>query len=270
MSTLVLTGAASGIGLAAATQLGEQGHRVVALCRSVERARAALGEEVTIVPVDLASVASIRTAAAQVARKVESIDGLINIGGVCLSGTAPASPDGLELQLAINHVAPFVLIALLSDRIRPGGRVVNVSSRMHRRVGAEAVTLSANGWSGLRGYSRSKLALTLASAAWASRLAAQNVAVLCVDPGGVATGIYRNMSWPVRAATRLFLRSPESAAAELVAAAIAPMDGFGTGAYLRRGRPIQPSACARDPHFAEQIFADTEQLVANLSSPRTS
>jgi NAD(P)-dependent dehydrogenase (short-subunit alcohol dehydrogenase family) len=81
--------------------------------------------------IDLASLASVRKAAAEVNRKVEKIDYLINNAGIMGIPEFKKSEDGIELQFASNHVGHFLLTNLLMDKIIAAGRgarIVNVSS----------------------------------------------------------------------------------------------------------------------------------------------
>jgi NAD(P)-dependent dehydrogenase (short-subunit alcohol dehydrogenase family) len=130
MATVAITGANSGIGLRAAQQLSTQGHRVLALCRSVERGRAALGDSAEVIECDTSSLASVERAAAQVADI--GVDALINNAAVFDLGMKQRqlSADGHELVWATDHLGAWALTGRLSGALAAtGGRVVFIASK---------------------------------------------------------------------------------------------------------------------------------------------
>src|SRR6266566_9446638 len=139
--TAVITGGNSGIGFEAARVLATRGARLILGCRDQGRAHdavtriraAAPGADVRVVPLDLASLESVRVAAGQIRSACEGIDLLINNAGVMMPPYGRTA-DGFELQFGVNHLGHFALTGLLLDRMagRPGARVVTVSSNNHR------------------------------------------------------------------------------------------------------------------------------------------
>jgi len=139
--TFVVTGTTvGGLGHHTALELARRGARVVVTGRSearLEETVAAITAQVpdaslVRLPLDLASLASVRAAAGRAA-DLGPLDGLINNAGVM--GTPYArTVDGLELQLATNHFGPFLLTGLLLPQLvaGPAGVVVSVSSSLHR------------------------------------------------------------------------------------------------------------------------------------------
>jgi NAD(P)-dependent dehydrogenase (short-subunit alcohol dehydrogenase family) len=136
--TFVITGANSGIGLAAARALARVGARVVIASRDAGRAAAALDQiraespraEVETASLDLASLASVRACAGELRARFSKIDVLVNNAGI-MAIPRRETADGFEMQFGTNHLGHFALTGLLLDRITD--RVVNVSSTMHRR-----------------------------------------------------------------------------------------------------------------------------------------
>jgi NAD(P)-dependent dehydrogenase (short-subunit alcohol dehydrogenase family) len=133
--TILITGANSGIGWEAARMCAEKGAHVVLACRSPERAEDALsrlrarvpGANVALARLDLASLASIRTCAAELRDRFERIDVLVNNAGI-MAIPRTLTEDGFEMQLGTNHLGHFALSGLVHDRV---SRVVNVSSGVH-------------------------------------------------------------------------------------------------------------------------------------------
>src|SRR5271163_1582699 len=126
---VIITGANSGIGRAAARAFADAGAHVVLAVRSTEKGEAAAATmhgETEVRPLDLASLASVREFAAGWDGE---IDLLINNAGV-MWPPLTRTPDGFELQFGTNHIGHFALTNLLLPQIR--GRVVTVSSVGHR------------------------------------------------------------------------------------------------------------------------------------------
>ena len=130
----LITGANSGLGLETARALAQRGSRVVLACRSLAKAEAACqelgangGGELIPLELDLADLASVRRGAAAVAERHGAIDLLINNAGV-MAPPRQLSAQGFELQFAVNHLGHFALTQQLLPVLRPGARVVHVSS----------------------------------------------------------------------------------------------------------------------------------------------
>lgn len=132
----IVTGANTGLGFETARMLAERGAAVVLAVRDMEkgkRAAARITGDVTVQALDLTSMDSIRSAAADLRAAHPRIDLLINNAGVMYT-PKQTTADGFELQFGTNHLGHFALTGLLLDRILPvpGSRVVTVSSTGHR------------------------------------------------------------------------------------------------------------------------------------------
>jgi NAD(P)-dependent dehydrogenase (short-subunit alcohol dehydrogenase family) len=138
--TVVVTGANGGLGLETARALAAKGAHVVMAVRSQEKAAAAVEEIRTtapdaaleLVPLDLASQASVRAAAEQIMAAHESIDLLVNNAGVMGIPEAKTA-DGFEMQFGVDHLGHWSLTALLLPALlrTPGSRIVTVTSTAH-------------------------------------------------------------------------------------------------------------------------------------------
>jgi NAD(P)-dependent dehydrogenase (short-subunit alcohol dehydrogenase family) len=204
--TAVITGGNSGIGFEAARVLARRGARLFLGCRdqgkahdAVARIRArAPGADVRVVPLDLASLRSVRAAAAQIRSDGEGIDLLINNAGVMMPPYG-VTADGLELQFGINHLGHFALTGLLLDRLagRPGARVVTVSSNSHRegRINFDDLQ-SQRGYRRIAGYGQSKLANLMFTYELQRRLAAAGSPAIAAaaHPGLTRTDLARYLS----------------------------------------------------------------------------
>jgi NAD(P)-dependent dehydrogenase (short-subunit alcohol dehydrogenase family) len=268
----VVTGATSGIGRWIALGLARAGHRVVVIARDGARgevARAWIGERVPsaaieIEAADLSSLASTRSAAAAIALRHPSIDVLVNNAGV-FCPRREVTGEGLERVIAVNHLAPFVLTAGLLPALHASGgaRIVNIGSSTADRAGIDPADLQGERrWGMVRAYGQSKLALTMATLAWARRLHGSCVVANVVHPGMVATDLIRargaiGLAWRLMAPFQL---TPEAGADTPLHVALSPEFAALTGAYLKRRRIVRPNPLALDPALVELVWDATEAL----------
>lgn len=138
---VMITGATSGIGKTAALELAKKGASLVLPCRSKEKGietkkwieEKTGSENVEILPMDLASLDSIRKGAKLFKERFKQLHILINNAGIMpASKEMKRTQDGYELIFGVNVLAPFLLTHLLSEHLVNGsGRVVNISSALH-------------------------------------------------------------------------------------------------------------------------------------------
>lgn len=203
---VVITGANSGIGLETARQLAAAGATVVLGCRSPERGASAVTDIESTVPgarldlraLDLASLDSVRAAAAGISETYERIDLLINNAGVMYTDR-DLTADGFELQFGTNHLGHFALTGLLLDRMVgvEGSRIVTVASMGHWlpfRVDLDDVRAQGS-YNRFAAYSRSKLANLLFTYELHRRLTAAGArtVALAAHPGGSDTDLVRHV-----------------------------------------------------------------------------
>ena len=138
--TLVVTGANSGLGFESARAFERRGARVVMACRSADKAKAAEAAiraespqaELELLPLNLASLASVRAFARDLLSRHAALHALVNNAGV-MALPRRTTADGFEMQLGTNHLGHFALTGLLLETLRrtPKARVVSVSSLAH-------------------------------------------------------------------------------------------------------------------------------------------
>ncbi|MGB6131545.1 MAG: oxidoreductase [Acidobacteriaceae bacterium] len=167
-SLALVTGANIGIGFHATLELARAGCAVILACRDgvkadAARARilaAAPNAQVEVLILDLASLESVRTAAASFLASGRNLDLLINNAGVMALPERRLTGDGFELQLGTNHFGHFALTGLLLSRLlHPGARIVTVSSNAHRGATMDFGNLQwEHGYRPWPAYRRSKLA----------------------------------------------------------------------------------------------------------------
>jgi len=200
----VVTGATSGTGFEAARILAACRATVVLACRNLPKAGdaarhiAALhpGARVEVQALDLASLVSVRAAAAAILARFDRLDLLLNNAGVMVPPYGKTE-DGFELQIGTNHFGPFALTGLLMERLlaTPGSRVVTMSSLAHRmgRIYADDLHF-AGGYRAWPAYGQSKLANLLFAYELQRRLAAAGSGTRSVaaHPGWARTELQRH------------------------------------------------------------------------------
>jgi NAD(P)-dependent dehydrogenase (short-subunit alcohol dehydrogenase family) len=188
--TFVITGANSGIGLAAARALGGAGARVVLAVRDEARGRAAAGTisgDTEVRRLDLADLSSVHAFADA---WEGDVDVLINNAGV-MAIPQRQTADGFEMQIGTNHLGHFALANLLLSRIRD--RVVTISSGMHRNgaIRLDDLNWEQGGYKPWPAYGQSKLANLLFTSELQRRLTAagSDLRAVAAHPGYAATNL---------------------------------------------------------------------------------
>jgi retinol dehydrogenase-12 len=264
--TVVITGASSGIGRAAAIELAKAGAAVVPIGRDARRT-AAVAKTVGSEPIvaDLSSLDEVRRVAALLLDRHARIDVLVNNAGL-VAGRRRVTADGLELTMAVNHFAPFLLTNLLRDRLEGSkpARVVTTASDAHRSGHIDLADLSGERrWSRWSAYSNSKLANVLFTRALARRLGGTDLVANCLHPGVIRSRLARGAPLPLRAGwsvASVFFGSPERGARTLVYLASAPEAAEVSGGYFVDSRPASPSAEAQDDDLAEGLWEASARL----------
>jgi NAD(P)-dependent dehydrogenase (short-subunit alcohol dehydrogenase family) len=275
---VVLTGATSGIGLAAARRLVTLGADLTIVGRSAERAQrtaAELGPRVDVLLADLSSQASVRQLAAEIDARYAAVHVLINNAGAIFASRR-VSPDGLELTWALNHLAPFLLTTLLLDKLVSSSpaRIITTSSGAHFGAKLPFDDLSGSRSYGALGFTRygeTKLANVLFTRELARRLAGTGVTANCFHPGFVGTGFNHNNGWLMGAAMwlgQVFARSPEQGADTLVWLADSPEVSDVSGGYFFDRRQRTPSQAARDDEAAQRLWRVSEEQVGQSAAAR--
>jgi NAD(P)-dependent dehydrogenase (short-subunit alcohol dehydrogenase family) len=288
---VLVTGAASGIGLAVSLELGRRGDHVVLADRNVAGGEAALrriaeaGGSGEFRELDLADLSRIRRFAAEELARGEPLDVLINNAGLLPPMVRATTRDGFELELGVAHLGHFALTGLLLPALarsdRP--RVVSVSSIAHAtgRIDLADLQLERE-YSASRAYGAAKLACLLFALELQRRASAAGSALVSVaaHPGisktPIAAGWEREDRrtawdrfelWGYRLSTRLFGQTAEAGARSLVFAATEP-EVTGGGYYGPTGPgqmggppgPVRPSRRARDAALAARLWEASERL----------
>jgi NAD(P)-dependent dehydrogenase (short-subunit alcohol dehydrogenase family) len=264
MPTVVITGATRGIGRAAAVALVRRGAEVAIVGRDADRVREAAEEAGAHGHVaDLARMDEVRRLAAELLERYPRIDVLANNAGAMFT-SRHVTPDGYEQTFALNHLGPFLLTSLLRDRlVESGARVVTTSSDAHRGGVLDIDDLqSEHGrFKAMSVYGTSKLCNILFTRELQRREPALHAN--CFHPGVIRTGFGKNDGLLARASLTLigpFLAGPKKGAETLVTLALDPLGEQLRGAYLEKGKPVEPSAQAQDDRLAAALWERSAAL----------
>ncbi|MFC5972369.1 SDR family NAD(P)-dependent oxidoreductase [Halomarina salina] len=276
-SVVVLTGATSGIGRAAAERFGDLGAEVVLVGRSRDRGVETLAEvrdrggDGIFVRADLARLDAVRALADEVTERYDEVDVLALNAALSLPDREVVETPGgpVERVFLVNHLAPYLLTHELLGRLESAApsRVVVTSSRVHRRgeLRLDDPTL-AEEYDALGAYARSKLANVLFSTELAARLPS-DVTALAYHPGFVpGSGLYREtggaFGLAVRLASRLGVgRSVAESGEDLVYAAGAPELAVESGAYLVGRDPTPPDSRVGNDALRRRLWDESARLV---------
>jgi NAD(P)-dependent dehydrogenase (short-subunit alcohol dehydrogenase family) len=264
--TVVVTGASSGIGAAAARRLHELGAEVHVVGRSPQRTQE-VAAEVGTEPIvaDFARLDDVRAAADEVLRRCRSVEVLVNNAGMSLS-RREVTVDGHETMFQVNHLAPFLLTSLLLDRLQASApsRVITTSSVGNLGGFVNLLDLESRFvFVGQAVYGTTKLENILFTRELARRLEGSNVLATCFHPGVVATGFGRGdligVLW--NSPVRRLMRTPEQGADTLIWLATAPAEQLRPGGYYvdRRLGLVNPQALSG--RLARQLWERSERLV---------
>ena len=279
--TVLVTGATSGLGLAAAEGFAGLGASVRLLARDEargERARAAVAEatgnsDVRVCACDVSDLGDVRAFAARFAAEEPRLDVLVNNAGV-LPAERTLSAEGNELTLATNVLGPFLLTNLLLPLLTASApaRIVNVSSggMYTQRIHVEDLQSEGEELDGPAVYARTKRAQVILTELWARRLAGTGVVVHAMHPGwadtpGVASSLPR-----FRALMAPLLRSAAQGADTIVwlGAAAEPCESSGGFWHDRKRRPTHRVPWTKEtPADRERLWRECERLTGWHGAP---
>lgn len=201
---VLVTGVSAGLGVETARTLAAHGATVVGAARDLDKARkateqvrkdAAHGGSLDLIELDLASLKSVRAAADQLVASGKQFDLVIANAGVMATPKGKTA-DGFETQFGTNHLGHFVFINRIASLMKPGSRLVNLSSAGHRYsdVNLEDPNFERTPYTEFGAYGRSKTANILFAVEFDRRHKAKGVRATAVHPGGIRTELSRHMT----------------------------------------------------------------------------
>lgn len=260
---VVVTGATSGLGQAAAGRLAELGARVLLVARNRERgqrAADAIGAELVVG--DLSSLASVRSAAAEIADRAPRVEALVHNAGAYVDERT-LSVDGIELTFATNVLGPFLMTRELVDRVH---RVITVSSggMYTARLPIDDLEFRGPGYSGGKAYARTKRMEVVLTEEMARRYGPRGVIAHAMHPGWAATpGVEQSLPGFNKVLGPI-LRDADEGADTMVwlAAADEPLRSNGRFWHDRVPRPTHRLPSTRErPGDGERLWTALESYV---------
>ncbi|MBN1454273.1 MAG: SDR family oxidoreductase [Anaerolineales bacterium] len=273
--TCLITGATSGIGRATALALAQKGATVILAGRDEELCQSTIAwiknktgnSNIDYLLADLSVQAQVRALAAEFKSRYERLDVLVN-NAAAIFFFRQVSADGIEMNLAVNHLAYFLLTNLLLDTLKASApaRVVNVASNSHygKRLDLDNLELK-RGYNPGKAYGRSKLANLYFTYELARRLEDEGtgVTVNAMHPGFVRTNMAANNGWLVR----LFLPlvhlnslTPEEGARTAIYLASSPDVEGVSGKYFVREREVASDPVSYDESTAKGLWEMSEEM----------
>jgi NAD(P)-dependent dehydrogenase (short-subunit alcohol dehydrogenase family) len=285
---VLVTGVSAGLGVETARALVAHGAKVVGTARDLGKARGATNHipGLELVELDLASLASVRAAADGLLAAGKPFDVVIANAGV-MACPKSTTEDGFETQFGTNHLGHFVLVNRIASLLKPGGRLVNLSSAGHRYsdVVLDDPNFEHTEYTPFGAYGRSKTANILFAVEFDRRHKQAGIRATAVHPGLIRTELSRHMS--AEELRRLvdaineaqasagvppvsYKTVPQGAATTVWSGFVAPAEAVGglysedchvaelaTAAGVRGG--VQPYAL--NPDTAKALWAKSEEMV---------
>ena len=288
----LVTGVSAGLGVETARVLAAHGAQVVGTARDlakaekatdVVRADARNGGGLTLAELDLNSLKSVRRCADALAADGKPFDLVVANAGVMMNPFG-RTEDGFELQIAANHLGHFVLVNRIAGLMRPGARLVNLSSSAHHisDVDLDDLNFERREYQAGVSYGQSKTANILFAVEFDRRHKARGVRATAVHPGTIQTELGRHLD---EASTKMMLgisdetggkpaphvkTVPQGASTTVWAGVYAPADAVG-GRYCEDCHVAEPApqpgvfygvaAYALDAERAKGLWARSEELV---------
>ncbi|MEZ5584346.1 MAG: SDR family NAD(P)-dependent oxidoreductase [Candidatus Competibacteraceae bacterium] len=276
--TVVITGATSGLGRAAAEHLAALGARLILVGRDAQKTAqaqrdiiAATGNEQVVVEIaDLSLMREVEDLAQRILDRQPALHILINNAGVLLNERT-VSAEGIEVTLATNLLAPFLLTNRLIPLLRKSApaRIINVSSGGMYTTGIKLDDLQyeRDVYNGSQAYARTKRGLVMLTELWANQLEYTDVVVHAMHPGWADTpGVSSSLPGFYKL-TKTLLRTPEQGADTIVWLAATPEVAAVSGRFWLDREPhitaVIPGTGGSRKH-ARQLWDRLEQLVSQV------
>jgi dehydrogenase/reductase SDR family protein 12 len=281
---VLVTGATSGLGLAAAEGFARLGAAVRLFARSAqrgERARATVAErsgnsDVQVSLCDISDLEAVRQFAERFSAQTSRLDVLVNNAGA-LAGERTLSVDGIELTFATNVLGPFLLTNLLIPLLQKSApsRVINVSSggMYTQRIHLNDLQMEHEDFDGPTAYARSKRAQVVLTELWAERLRGTGVVVHAMHPGWADTPGLKSSLPRFYGLTKRLLRTPQEGADTIVWLGAAPEPARSSGGFWhdRRQRPTHRVPWTKQtPEDRERLWTECERLSGWQEAPTPS
>jgi NAD(P)-dependent dehydrogenase (short-subunit alcohol dehydrogenase family) len=270
----LITGATNGIGRVTAQALAQRGATVILVGRDADRLRRAAQDIKGQTPdsvihtllADLSSQEQVRRLAGEIQQRFPRLDVLINNAGAVFAKRR-LSVDGVEMTLALNHLAPFLLTNLLLGSLRASdhARIITVASVAHvgMRIPFDDLNHERGRYQSFVSYGQTKLMNILFTYELARRLKGTAVTANAVHPGFVGTNFGKNngKAWnALFTLGRPFAISPTKGAQTSIFLASSPDVTNMSGQYFTRQKAVKSSPASYDLEAQKRLWTVSERL----------
>jgi NAD(P)-dependent dehydrogenase (short-subunit alcohol dehydrogenase family) len=274
----LVTGGNSGIGLVTVTELVKLGATIILVARDRSKGQVALEQakrdsgsaNIHLMLADLSLQIDVRNLALEVQNRFPRLDVLVN-NAALVPAVRQVTAEGMETQLAVNHLAPFLLTNLLLEHLKKSdqGRAVTVSSVAHGSGKANFADIQSEheydqrsaptkGW---QTYCNTKLFNILFSNELARRLEGTRVTSNALHPGVIGTNLWRTLPTPMRWIANLTMVKPARGARTSIYLSSSPEVKNVTGKYyFDNCNQVEPSDLAKDVGLQQDLWAISEKL----------
>ena len=242
----IITGADGCMGSEIARAVAMKGYHVIMASKNIERARLKRqwiidesgNSDVEIMPIDLASLATVKEFAENILKREEPVALLMDNSGILEQEGRTITVDGIERTVSVNYVGHYLLTRLLIPKMERGSRIVSMTSLTYKWGRIFFPSFFETGCRGffwrIFPYCNSKLAITLFTLKLARQLKDKGITVNCADPGVVATDIIYFKMWFDCLTRALFvpvIRTPRQGAATAIRLLLSPEVEGQTGTF---------------------------------------
>ena len=272
----IITGADGCMGSEIARAVALKGYRVIMACKNLNRARQKRqwiidesgNDDVEIIPIDLASLKSVKDFANTILQRDEPVALLMNYSGILEQEGRTITEDGLERTVSVNYVGHYLLTRLLVPKMERGSRIVSMTSLTYMWGRIYFPSFFETGCRGffwrIFPYCNSKLAITLFTLKLARELKDLGITVNCADPGVVATDIIYFKMWfdPItRAVFAPIIRTPRQGAATAIQLLLSPDVAQQTGTFNLSCHVKKLKRKYTESPLIEELWQRTEDVV---------
>jgi NAD(P)-dependent dehydrogenase (short-subunit alcohol dehydrogenase family) len=269
---ILITGATSGIGKAAAIEFIKQGHEIIIPARNTQKAQKLISEFMALnktlcvktYKCDFSSLQSVKEFIVQIKKDYESIDILINNSGVW-NAKRELSADNIEETFAVNVLAPYYLTKELMPLLEKGTdkRIIFTSSALHGGViNFEDIEFSQS-FSGYLAYQQSKLADIFITRYLSDKYNNSGFLINCLHPGVVSSNLVHKNGFMASLFFKIFGKSPEKGAETIVYLATAEMDKSMSGFYFANKKIKKTKPYAENKEMGTRLIAVLEEQLKN-------
>ncbi len=271
---VVFTGGTDGIGRIAVERFAEMGADICLLGRNVGKTENVISElrkaghrgQFTFVKCDLGDLGQVRKAASEVLDRCEHIDYLINCAGLNFPART-LSPDGYEMNFAVNYLGPFLLTELLLEKIKatPNARIVQLTSATQEaaKLLLDDLHLENNKWSMFSSYAQAKLCMLMHGRDVAVRLEGSGTSINCLNPGYIRSNLDRHTKGLERAFRVMFgkLAAPTWVGGErIIAVALDSKYEGVSGKFIHEDIFLEPNPLGLDDANVTRLMKISREL----------